>query len=125
MTAQVHVHSFGYGHAPPPEADMTLDLRHRFRNPHTDPAMRELTGLDDRVRDHVLDTPGIPAVVAAAIQLAIGVTSQGLDCDLAVGCVGGRHRSVAAAAEISRGLEAVGVTVTLEHRDIALPVIQK
>ncbi|MGI8313446.1 RapZ C-terminal domain-containing protein [Saccharopolyspora hattusasensis] len=44
--------------APAPDADITLDARRHLRNPHRDPAMRYLTGLDARVRDHVLATPG-------------------------------------------------------------------
>ncbi len=117
--------SFGYDHATAPDADMTLDLRDRFRNPHRDPAMRELTGLHEPVRGHVLHTPGIRTTIEAAARFATGMAGAGLDCVIAAGCVGGRHRSVAVAVEIGRALEDRGIPVRVVHRDIDRPVIQR
>ncbi|MBB4702295.1 RapZ C-terminal domain-containing protein [Sphaerisporangium siamense] len=116
--------SFGYGHAPAPEADLTIDARRLFRNRCDDPAMRHATGLDADVRDHVMATPGIGSTIAAAIHYAIGLASCGLDCTIAAGCAGGRRRSVVLAAEIARGLRDCGVAVQLTHRDVHSPVIQ-
>jgi hypothetical protein len=55
----VHIVSFGYGHGTPPEAHLTLDLRHHFRNPHANPTLRGKTFADQSVRKAVLRTPGI------------------------------------------------------------------
>lgn len=123
----VNIESFGYGHAPAPEADITLDTRRRFRNPHADPAMREKTGLDPAVRQHVMDTPGVRDLVCTSADLALALADAGpLDrpVTVAVGCVGGRHRSVAIADAIADRLTRSGIEVTLNHRDVDKPVIQ-
>ncbi|MGW3114434.1 RapZ C-terminal domain-containing protein [Streptomyces sp. NPDC001091] len=126
---QVVVTSFGYGHSPAPEADITLDTRRHLRNPHHDPAMRDLTGLDSAVRQHVLTTPGArhlitnTAVMAQILLTDVADARQRL-VTVAVGCVGGRHRSVAIAEEIAVSLRSLGVGVEVEHRDIDKPVIQ-
>lgn len=122
----VRVTSFGYGHAPAPEADLTVDARRHLRNPHADPAMRELTGLDERVRDHVLRTPGAGTTVYAAATFARELTDYTTQpVTVAVGCVGGRHRSVALAEQIAATLNERGVPTTVTHRDVHRPVIQK
>ncbi|MEQ4725046.1 RNase adapter RapZ [Nonomuraea sp. B19D2] len=124
----VEITSFGYGHAAPPEADIVVDARRRFRNPHADPAMRELTGLQESVRSHVLATPGVAAVVRHTAQLAAeltNATAAGGLVTIAVGCVGGRHRSVAIAQAIAAELADVGLPVALVHRDVDRPVIQR
>ncbi|MEV4753022.1 RNase adapter RapZ [Streptosporangium sp. NPDC049248] len=125
--ADVVVTSFGYGHSPAPEADLTLDARRHLRNPHHDPAMRTLTGLDRVVREHVLATPGAQATITTAITFArdlhAQVNGQRL-VTIAVGCVGGRHRSVAIAAEVVAGLNACGLDALVAHRDVGRPVIQ-
>jgi UPF0042 nucleotide-binding protein len=121
---QIRLVSFGYGHGQPPQADLTLDVRRSLRNPHHDPTMRELTGLDTPVYQHVLDTPGarelISHTVAAAYDLA-KTTDQVVT--VATGCVGGRHRSVALARGIAAALRAHGVEVHLTHRDVNKPVL--
>ncbi|MBF6511080.1 ATPase [Nocardia farcinica] len=125
-STRVMVVSFGYGHAPAPRADLVLDVRRRFRNPHHDPAMRQLTGLDDRVRQHVLDTPGVTGLIDTSTTLVRGLLTATADAPsvrVAVGCVGGRHRSVAIAEEIATTLEAAGIGVLVRHRDIDRDVL--
>lgn len=127
---QAVVTSFGYGHAEPPQADVTIDARRHLRNPHADPTMRQLTGLDAAVRDHVLATPGarrlITHTAAMARDLLVDVANANWQLvTVAVGCVGGRHRSVALAEEIAAALRADGVGAVVEHRDVAKSVIQK
>lgn len=124
----VRVTSFGYGHAEPPSASITLDVRSLLRNPHHDPAMRYLTGRDAAVRQHVMDTPGAADLVSNTVILARNLLRDagnptGLRVDVAVGCVGGRHRSVALAEEISLSLELDGIGTEIEHRDIDKPVL--
>ena len=127
---QCVITSYGVLHGLAPEGDvLTLDLRRALRNPHHDPAMRHLTGLDPAVRDHVLATPGAERLINGAVfrviaQLEGYAQPRNLRADLHVYCQGGRHRSVAAAEEIARRLRALGVHVEVEHRDIAKPVVQ-
>lgn len=125
--ATIQITSFGYGHSPAPTADVTIDARRHLRNPHHDPAMRQLTGLDEAVRQHVLATPGAASIIqhtaAAAQDLAYAVPDGQIT--LALGCSGGRHRSVALACEIADVLRTHGLQVDLIHRDITKPVIQK
>lgn len=121
MTA-VLITSFGYGHAPAPVADITFDVRRNLRNPHHDPAMRYLTGLDHAVREHVNDTPGVWHLVR---NLAAVVTDLHADVDtvhVAIGCVGGRHRSPAIAEEVAAQIRR-SMAVRVEHRDIDKPVL--
>ena len=135
----VRVVSFGYGHtgtpdsdgAPlePPTADITLDLRRSLRNPHHDPAMRDLSGLDDRVHDHVMATPGA-RLLAHNTALAAHVLMDEARPELltvATGCVGGRHRAVSMARAVTCLLReysrAGGYGVELVHRDVERPVL--
>ncbi|MER5622524.1 RNase adapter RapZ [Streptosporangium sp. NPDC002544] len=122
----VQITSFGYGHSEQPTADLTIDARRNLRNPHHDPAMRTLTGLDRTVREHVLATPGASALVGYAVACTAALAAAtGRDVTVATGCVGGRHRSVALAEEIAAGLRSDhGMHVTVTHRDVAKPVIQ-
>ncbi|MBL0777342.1 hypothetical protein G6541_08275 [Streptomyces albidoflavus] len=135
----VRVTSFGYGHTgtrggdgvplEPPTADITLDLRRSLRNPHHDPAMRHLTGLDDRVHDHVMATPGAQ-LLAHNTALAAHVLMAEARPELltvATGCVGGRHRAVSMARTVAYLLgeysRAGGYGVELVHRDVERPVL--
>lgn len=121
----ITVVSFGYGHGTPPEADVTLDTRRLLRNPSADPRMRELTGLDDPVRLHVLDTPGAVRLVEDTADLVSDLHHlTGGPVTVAIGCVGGRHRSVALAEELAGVLRRDGVKTEVEHRDVHRPVIQ-
>lgn len=123
----VRVTSFGYGHAGPPAAAITLDVRTLLHNPHHDPAMRHLTGRDPAVGQHVMNTPGAIDLVSDTVVLARNLLHSagrsGLRVDVAVGCVGGRHRSVVLAQEISLMLELHGVGTEVQHRDIDKPVL--
>ncbi|GHA83129.1 RapZ C-terminal domain-containing protein [Streptomyces chryseus] len=128
QTPVLTVVSFGYDHqngehAPP--AHLTLDLRQHFRDPHVQPAMREMTGRDPEVIDTVLSTPGIPALIAATVQAARAFLSgpSAGSLRIAAGCVGGRHRSVVVAATIAAALADLDPTLT--HLHIDLPVLAR
>lgn len=126
---QVVVESFGYLHGPPPTAHLTIDVRDLLRNPHADPAVRELTGLEVEVRVHVMNTVGAVDIVTAALwmteTLVLVTKPSGRLVKVAIGCERGRHRSVVLANELANRLlvsSAIGADVS--HRDILRPVVQ-
>ncbi|MGW1993228.1 RapZ C-terminal domain-containing protein [Embleya sp. NPDC001921] len=120
----IRIVSFGYGHGPAPEAEITLDLRRRFRNPHHDPAMKQRTGLDNDLYAHVLDTPGVrdPAAMIALAAHELFHTVPG-PITIACGCVGGRHRSVGIARHIADILGDGCARVEVGHRDVRRPLL--
>lgn len=116
---EVRVTSFGYGHDPAYAAELVVDVRETLRNPHHDPAMHGLTGEDPRVREHVMATPGAAELVADIV----GKILNGEVSTVAIGCVGGRHRSVALADAIGALLTAKGREVEVYHRDVDMPIL--
>jgi UPF0042 nucleotide-binding protein len=115
--------SFGYLHGPAPDAEITIDVRTHLRDPHIDPGLRELTGRDAAVRARVLGTPGarglIEGVASATRALLQSATTTGHPLvRVAIGCAGGRHRSVALAEAITEGLVLAGWDATAMHLDI-------
>jgi UPF0042 nucleotide-binding protein len=125
--AHVQIISFGYLHEPAPEADVTVDLRRAFRDPHVDPALRQLTGRDRAIQRTVLRTPGIRQLLRATVQ-QVAAYSLGPSVDRIVigsGCAGGRHRSVVVADQLARRLRRRGHTVAVTHRDLHLPVVDR
>ena len=116
------VMSFGYKYGLPVDADIVVDCR-LLPNPHWVPELRPLTGLDERVRDYVFAQEGAQEFVDAYASLLHryeeGYAREGKHyATLAVGCTGGKHRSVAIATELASRLRADGVDVTLVHRDM-------
>lgn len=125
--AVVEIVSFGYLHGDGPQADLVLDLRRAFRDPHVDPRMRELTGRDRLVQRTVLGTRGVRPLLRATVR-QVAAYSVGPSVDRIVigsGCAGGRHRSVVVADKLARRLRRRGYTVTVTHRDLHQPVVQR
>ena len=119
------VSSFGFKYGPPVEADWVVDSRF-LRNPFWVPELRPLTGLDPAVHDFVWDQPDarefvdrLSAVLTWTLERAADAGRTRLH--LAVGCTGGRHRSVVLASEIAARLGEEGVATTLRHRDVHRP----
>ncbi|MFI8942730.1 ATPase [Streptomyces syringium] len=125
--ADVEVTSFGFGHGPQPTAHVVLDLRQHFRDPHVDPALRTLTVANRAVRRAVLRTSGIRPLLRATVAqvAAFREGPSGEAVTVAVGCVGGRHRSATVAHCLARRLRRRGLAVDLRHRDADRPVIQR
>jgi UPF0042 nucleotide-binding protein len=106
--------SFGYKYGLPVDADLVVDCRF-LPNPHWVPTLRPMTGRDPEVRDYVLSQPGaLDFLDHYARVLAIvvdGYRHEGKRyMTLAVGCTGGKHRSVAVAEELARRLRELGAS---------------
>jgi UPF0042 nucleotide-binding protein len=120
---QVAVESFGFKHGLPLDADIVMDVRF-LPNPHWEDDLRPLTGHDPKVRDFVLETSvgstfvdqfdGLLATLVPQYQ------AEGRSyLTVAIGCTGGRHRSVAVAEELAARLRQRGVAVRTSHRDVS------
>jgi UPF0042 nucleotide-binding protein len=119
---RLNVVSFGFKYGLPVDADMVADCRF-LPNPHWVPDLAPLTGEDEEVRDYVLDQPGATEFLDAYVK-AVGVTLDGYQREgkhfvmLAVGCTGGKHRSVVMAEEIAARLAGAWPGVRVVHRDL-------
>jgi RNase adapter protein RapZ len=114
--------SFGYKYGLPVDADVVIDCR-LLPNPHWVPELRPLTGEDEAVREYVFSQPGAAEFLDAASALLRryeqGYVGEGKHyATIAVGCTGGRHRSVAVSAELARRMRGDGSEVQLSHRDM-------
>ena len=120
---QVAVESFGFKHGLPLDADIVMDVRF-LPNPHWEDELRPLTGHDPKVRDYVLETAAGSSFVdqfdGLLATLVPQYQAEGRSyLTVAVGCTGGRHRSVAVAEELAARLRQRGVAVRASHRDVA------
>ncbi|MFJ5785496.1 NUDIX domain-containing protein [Streptomyces hydrogenans] len=125
----VEIVSFGYLHQDretAPAAHLTLDLRVHYRDPHVTPELRQLTGRDAQVVEAVTATPGILDLVqATAAQVQAYRQGPGTGpVTVAVGCAGGRHRSVVVADALGDAL-AAEATVTVTHLHLDRPVVDR
>ncbi len=116
------VTSFSYRLGLPREADRVFDVRF-LANPHYDPRLRPLTGLDPAVGEHIADDPGFApfrdALAAMLPPLIPSFEREGRSyLTIAVGCTGGRHRSVFVAERIAELIAAHGHRVEVRHRDL-------
>jgi UPF0042 nucleotide-binding protein len=114
--------SFGYKYGVPVDADLVVDVRF-LPNPFWIPELRDLTGRDEEVRDYVLAQDGATTFVDryAEVLEIIGAGYKREDkryLTLAVGCTGGKHRSVVMARELARRLESQGIRVNVQDRDL-------
>ena len=120
---QIAVESFGFKHGMPIDADIVMDVRF-LPNPHWETALRPLTGHDPAVRDFVLERAATSEFLdnfeALLVPLLPAYQHEGKSyLTVAIGCTGGRHRSVAVAEEIAGRLRASGFAVRTGHRDLS------
>jgi UPF0042 nucleotide-binding protein len=118
----ITVVSFGFRNGIPAHADMVLDVRF-LPNPYFVPELRPQAGTDPAVRDYVLGPPDAQAFLAKLADLGAFLlpryAAEGKAyLTLAIGCTGGRHRSVAIAEELARRLRQGGTPVRVWHRDV-------
>jgi RNase adapter protein RapZ len=115
--------SFGFKHGPPREEDLAFDVRF-LANPHYEQQLRELTGLDQRVVDYIaadgrLEELYVRLHALLDFLLPQYVSEGKAHLVVAIGCTGGRHRSVAIAEHLAaRYNEQEDLDVTVAHRDI-------
>jgi len=125
-TLRINVLSFGYKYGIPVDADLVLDCRF-IPNPHWVPELRPLNGLDAPVAERVLGSEGVADFVRSYVevvtQMIPGYFREGKKyVTIAIGCTGGKHRSVAIAEEIARQLNSesqqLEVSAHATHRDV-------
>lgn len=123
ITLRLNVMSFGFKYGVPADANYLADVRF-VPNPHWVPELRPLTGQDEQVRDYVLVNKGagefVDRYVEALMPVLEGYRRENKHyATLAVGCTGGKHRSVAIGEELARRLAQLpNVTVSTVHRDL-------
>ncbi|MEW2515773.1 RNase adapter RapZ [Streptomyces sp. NPDC046870] len=122
--------SFGFLHLPkdadgrpvPPSADRIEDVRDRLRDPAAARDILDLDGLNPRVQDVVLNTPGARELLA---NLADYATLPAGPRRIAIGCAGGKHRASGLTELLAREVRARGRQVDVEHLHIHLPRVLK
>lgn len=120
---KLNVMSFGFKYGLPPDADLVVDARF-IPNPHWEESLRASTGEDANVSDYVLSQPGVQSFLdnyVAALQeiLAGYVRENKRFATVAIGCTGGKHRSVALARALASRLgDNEDLTINVRHRDL-------
>jgi len=119
---QTSVVSFGFKHGVPLDVDLMFDCRF-LPNPYWDERLRSHSGLEPEVREYVLDRPETTAFLDKLEDLLAmlipAYKKEGKSyLTVAMGCTGGRHRSVVLAEELSRRLDAHELPTTVFHRDV-------
>ncbi|WP_320774962.1 RNase adapter RapZ [Streptomyces sp. CRN 30] len=116
------VMSFGFKYGLPVDADLVADMRF-LPNPHWVPELRPYTGLNEEVSAYVYGQPGAKEFLDRYTELlqliAAGYRREGKRyVTIAVGCTGGKHRSVATAEKLAARLSSQGVETVVVHRDM-------
>ena len=120
--ATLTIVSFGFKYGLPLDADLVVDMRF-LPNPHWIPELRDHTGLEREVSDYVLSQAGAEEFLSRYVELfdlaSAGYQREGKKyLTLAVGCTGGKHRSVATAEELARRLASDDLAIKVVHRDL-------
>ncbi|MGZ3172730.1 MAG: RNase adapter RapZ [Croceibacterium sp.] len=118
----VTVSSFGFSRGVPPAADLVFDMRF-LDNPHWQPELRDLTGLDEPVGAHIVKDEAFDASFGRIRELLLDLlpryAAQGKShVNIAFGCTGGRHRSVFTVERIAAALREGGFSPTVLHRNL-------
>ena len=119
---QVNVMSFGFKYGLPIEADMVFDVRF-LPNPFYDSALRGKTGMDAEVRDYIFRHESSKEFLRMLSELISFLVPRYVEegkhtLTIAVGCTGGRHRSVAVAEALTELIRTLGQSAEVIHRDI-------
>jgi UPF0042 nucleotide-binding protein len=120
---QVTLESFGFKYGLPADADIVADMRF-LPNPFWIPTLKGLTGLDAEVSEYVLTAEGAPEFVDGFTEMLTPVLAgyqreNKRHATIAIGCTGGKHRSVAIVEKLATVLRSLpGVAVSIKHRDL-------
>ncbi|GJL56556.1 MAG: nucleotide-binding protein [Nitrospirales bacterium] len=119
---KVTLQTFGYKHGVPYNVDMVFDVRF-LRNPYFVPSLQSLTGEEKEVQKYVLETSEAQSFLQHlqglfAFLLPLFEREQRSYLTIAIGCTGGRHRSVVMAIQLGEILDALGYKALLRHREI-------
>ncbi|MEI2818822.1 MAG: RNase adapter RapZ [Marmoricola sp.] len=122
MRVRIAVVSFGFKYGIPVDSDLVADMRF-LPNPYWEPELKELTGKDQAVSDFVTQRLAAQEFLQRYVDVVDTICAGYLDegkrfATFAIGCTGGKHRSVAMAEEFGRRLLAQGYDVRVEHRDL-------
>ena len=122
QTFIINIQSFGYKHGIPLDADMVFDMRF-IPNPYYVPSLKELTGNSMKVKNYVLrqqvTVEFMEKIVPLLEEIIPAYMQEGkYHLNIACGCTGGHHRSVASANELARIFREKGYRITLAHRDL-------
>jgi len=125
----VTVSSFGFARGMPPLADLVFDMRF-LDNPHWQENLREQTGLDKEVGDHIERDPAFGPALQRVSDLLLFLLPQYRGegrsyLNIAFGCTGGRHRSVFTAERIAQHLRDAGFSPTVRHRNLTTRAADK
>ena len=127
---QMNLISFGYKYGLPVDADLVLDCRF-IANPHWDPQLRPLNGMDDAVSQRVLTSEGVEEFLSRTMELITSITPGFIRegkkfVTIGIGCTGGKHRSVAITQELNRRLRSAerlndefSLLIQSSHRDVS------
>ena len=126
----VTVMSFGYKFGIPSDADMVFDVRF-MPNPYYETELRSKTGNDDEIKDFVMDSPSSVEFMDKLFELCKFLIPNFINGEdrhqlvIAVGCTGGRHRSVTVANLLGDRLKELPYSTRVFHRDIANDIFVK
>jgi len=115
--------SFGFKYGLPSDADIVFDARF-IANPYWEPALRELSGNDGAVREYVLSQPGVNEFFEGVTKTLNPVFEGYIrenkpHATIAIGCTGGKHRSVVIVSELAKLLNSIdGLAISQQHRDL-------
>ncbi len=121
-TMQVILVSFGYKYGIPLDADIVFDVRF-LPNPFWVAELRELSGFEKKVESYVLDKPEAKKFISEfkrmlRFLIPLYIAEGKTFLTIAIGCTGGRHRSVVISEKLAGSLERMGVNVFVRHRDV-------
>jgi len=121
---QVTVQSFGFKKGIPLDADLVFDVR-MLPNPHWEPALRHLSGLDEPVREFLIAEPSPRLLIEHISQFVAHwlpdySRNQRSYLMIGIGCTGGKHRSVFVAEAVATQLRHAGHAISVKHRDISV-----
>lgn len=116
--------SFAYMHGVPREADLVFDVRF-LQNPHYIPELKEFTGCEAKVGEYIARDPIFPSFFDHLGQLVLPLLPRYLDegksyLTIAIGCTGGKHRSVFVVESLAKLLQSQGYNITIKHRELQL-----